>query len=467
MFRISAVALSALLAACSSSGTHGSAGAAGAGTAGASGSAGLGASSGGTSGSGDNGGGGAQTTQNGPDASMPDAAGDGAPAAPATFVHAQQDQLLDGKGEHLLFRAAAIGNWLLNEGYAMQLDGGDADRSRRIEARVTELIGATDAATFWQNYRDNYITEADFTRMAELGFNSVRVAMNARLLLPEGQDQFDESEFKHLSDVVDWGGRHGIYVIFDMHGAPGGQTGRNIDDDINDQPDLFIKMDNQDRLVKLWTEIARRFADSPTVAGYDLLNEPLPEQFFSQYVPELYPLYQRVGQAIRTVDTHHLLIVEGADWADDWSTLGPPFDDNMAYSFHKYWNASDISSIQGFLDHRKQWQRPIWCGEIGENDDNWYQANFKLLEDNDIGWSFWAWKKFDSGNNPYSVPLPNGYNLIQAYAADPNSAKPDPAQAKAALTALVENIKLANCGFNQDVVCSLTPVLSQQPLCKN
>ncbi|HWZ91211.1 MAG TPA: cellulase family glycosylhydrolase [Polyangiaceae bacterium] len=477
-FRLSCVALIALTAACSNASTTSSGGPAAAGIGGTPGSAGTasnlaagggGASSGAASagGASSNAGGRAGSTQSDVDASVPDAAPDGAPSQPPTFVHAVQDQLLDGSGAHLLFRTAAIGNWLLNEGYALQLDGDSADRSRRIEARVTEMIGATAAAPFWQSYRDNYITEADFARMQALGFNSVRVAMNARLLLPEGQDQFDETEFKHLSDVVEWGGRHEIYVIFDMHGAPGGQTGRNIDDDINDTPDLFTIKDNQDRLVKLWTEIARRFAQSPTVAGYDLLNEPLPAQFFAQYNPQLYPLYQRVGQAIRVVDPNHLLIVEGSDWADNWSTLGAPFDDNMAYSFHKYWNASDISSIQSYLDYRKQWKRPIWCGEIGENDDDWYQANFKLLEDNDIGWSFWAWKKLDSGNNPYSVRLPTGWDLIQAYASNPSSTKPDPAKALAALDGLLDNIKFANCDFNKDAVCSLTPVLSQQPLCTN
>jgi len=465
--RLALVSVFALSAACSNSPTQVSVGGGHAGVAGtpAAGSAGHLENAGGAGAGGNAGGSGGAPLMPVSDAGPDDAAPDG-PVLPApTFVHAELDQLLDGKGQHLLFRTAAIGNWLLNEGYALELDGDSADRSRRIEARVSELIGATDAATFWKSYRDNYITEADFTRIAELGFNSVRIAMNARLLLPEGQDQFDETEFKRLSDAVDWGAKHGVYVIFDMHGAPGGQTGRNIDDDINDQPDLFTNKDNQDRLVKLWTEIARRFAQSPTVAGYDLLNEPLPEQFFSQYVPQLYPLYQRVGQAIRGVDANHLLIVEGANWANDWSSLGEPFDANMAYSFHKYWNASDISSIQDYLNYRKKWQRPLWCGEIGENDNGWYQANFKLLEDNDIGWSFWTWKKLDSGNNPYSVRPPDGWNAIQGYASNPGSKKPAASNALATLNGLLENIKLGNCDFNKDAVCSLTPVLSKQALC--
>jgi hypothetical protein len=396
------------------------------------------------------------------DGASPESATDASPV-PAGFVHAQGPMLLDPGGKHLIFRTAALGNWLLNEGYMWNFSSNRGDRSRRIEARISEMIGDTAAATFWKGYRDNYITETDFARIAALGFNSVRLAMNARLLLPEGQDQFDETEFAYLKNVALWGAKHRVYVILDMHGAPGGQTGTNIDDDINDSPDLFTTTTNQDRLVKLWTEIARRFADDPTVAGYDLLNEPLPSQF-SQYWPQLYPLYQRVGQSIRTVDTHHMLIVEGANWADEWSTLDLPFDDNMAYSFHKYWDATDMGSIQGYIDHRTMWQRPIWCGEIGENSDDWYRAAFQLLEDNDIGWSFWTWKKMDSGNNPYSVSSPNGWSDIQNY-VDNGGTPPPAANVIATLNAFITNMQFSNCSYNQDVVCSITPVLSQDPGC--
>jgi endoglucanase len=391
--------------------------------------------------------------------------GDDASDAPAGgYVHAAAEKLLDRAGQPLLLRTAALGNWLLNEGYALGFYSERGDRSRRIEARVEELVGAEDARTFWRAYRDNYTTEDDIARIAELGFNSVRVALNARLLLPEGQGQFDDVEFGYLDDVVAWGSHHGVYVIFDMHGAPGGQTGRNIDDDANDEPELFTHSENQDRLVRLWTEIARRFAGAAWVAGYDLLNEPLPGQYFARYYGQLWPLYQRIGHAIRAVDIHHLLIVEGGDWANDWSTLGPPFDDNMAYSFHKYWNGSDVGSIQGYLDHRDSWKRPIWCGEIGENDDDWYRANFKLLEDNDVGWCFWPWKKLDSGNNPYSVDPPSDWGAIQAY-VDDQAVKPSPAAAKATLDALVAAVRLPACRYNRDVVCSLEPVVARQPGC--
>jgi aryl-phospho-beta-D-glucosidase BglC (GH1 family) len=378
---------------------------------------------------------------------------DGGTPLPTAFAHVDGDQLLDGANQPLLLRSMALGNWLEPEGYMWNFSGAGGDRPRRIEQRVAELIGADAAATFWKAWHDNFVAEDDIAKIHDLGFNAVRVAMNARLLLPEGQDSFDQTGFSYLTNVVDWAGKHGVYVILDMHTTPGGQTGANIDDSINDQPDLFNVPSNQDRLVKLWTEVARRFAANPTVLGYDLLNEPLAPDF-SNLNDQLWPLYQRLGAAIRTVDSKHIFIVEGAQWANNWSSLQQPFDDQLIYSFHKYWDDTSSASIQGYLDSRGQWKKPLWCGETGENNNDWYKAVFPMLESNQVGWSFWTWKKLDSGNNPYAIPSPANWGIIQAYVSD-QTQKPSAAAAQAVFDELVQDIRLANCSFNRDVVCSI------------
>jgi len=402
--------------------------------------------------------------------------------APVGFVHADGARLLDGSGSPLLLRTAALGNWLLNEGYMWRFMGPAGDRGRRIEQRIVELIGETDAAAFWQSFRNGYVTEADFFRISSLGFNSVRLAINARLLMPEGQTAFDENEFRHLEDVVEWGTRQGVYVIFDMHGAPGGQTGTNIDDDADNTPALFTNAMNQDRLVALWTEIARRFSDRTIVLGYDLLNEPLPgttPNFLPLYRTQLWPLYQRVSQAIRAVDPNHVLIVEGGNWANDWTTLGPPYDANMMYSFHKYCfscTAADlaasetVSSIQTYLAYRTAWNRPIWCGEAGENTNAWYRAVYQMFEDNGVGWTFWTWKKTRSTNNPYSITPPAGWAAIQTYVqasasdAGPPTVPPA-ADSKAAFDQFLINIRLDQNTLNQAVLCSLPAAISSRVGC--
>ena len=122
----------------------------------------------------------------------------------------------------------------------MWRSGGTADRPRRIEKIVSDLIGSDKAGRFWKEYRRQYMSEKDIQRIAELGFNSVRPALNASLFLTEGAEPvYVDEGFELLDNLIRWCKQNGIYVIIDMHAAPGGQTGQNIDDSANDQPLLF------------------------------------------------------------------------------------------------------------------------------------------------------------------------------------------------------------------------------------
>src|SRR5215468_4724066 len=191
----------------------------------------------------------------------------GAPAL--TFLHVDGQNIVNERGEKIILRGVGLGNWLLPEGYMWKL-APHADRPRRIEQLVEDLLGQENAKRFWAEYRKNYLTEADIEEMAGLGFNSVRPALNARLFLTETDPpQPIEEGFQLLDNLVNWCQAHGLYVIIDMHGAPGGQTGQNIDDSANDEPELFSQPKNQEKLVNLWTTIARRYKDRAAVAGYD------------------------------------------------------------------------------------------------------------------------------------------------------------------------------------------------------
>jgi hypothetical protein len=244
-----------------------------------------------------------------------------------------------------------------------------------------------------------------------------------------------------------------------MHAAPGGQTGQNIDDSANDEPGLFMNPANQDRLVALWVKLATRYHDDPTVAAYDLLNEPLPERTgaAAKYKRELEPLYKRITQAIRAVDQKHMITVEGANWANDWSVFSTPFDSNLVYQFHYYcWaNPTRLNDLSQFLDRRKQFGAPLWAGETGERDNAIYWATTDYFEANNIGWSFWPWKKMNTRNTPYSIKTPQNWDAIMAYSGRSGAPKPPPEAAQKAFDELLQNIRLKNCEFCPDVVNSI------------
>jgi aryl-phospho-beta-D-glucosidase BglC (GH1 family) len=375
----------------------------------------------------------------------------------AGFLSVRGFDTVDEDGRKVLLRGVGLGNWMLPEGY-MWLFAEHGDRPRKIEKLVSDLIGDEAAREFWTKFRRNYITERDIERIAELGFNSVRPALNARLFLTEDANpEFVQEGFELLDNLVAWCKKHHIYVIIDMHGAPGGQTGANIDDSRNDEPELFTDKKYQDRLVDLWVRIADRYKDEPTVAAYDLLNEPLPERTgaAAKHKRDLEPLYERITKAIRSRDKRHIITLEGADWSNDWSVFSKPFDERLIYQFHYYcWDSpTQVKSIEPFLNQRRTLGRPVWVGETGEKDNTIYSATTDYFETHNIGWSFWPWKKMVTKNTPYSIKAPANWGAIQAYSR--GEAKPSQEVAAEAFGQLVENVKIENCDYFPDVVHAL------------
>ncbi len=100
------------------------------------------------------------------------------------FLHVRGQDIVDENGNKIFLMGVGLGNWLLPEGYMWNF-GSSGDRPRRIEKIVSDLIGQQRAGQFWLKFRRNYVTEADIKRIAELGFNSVRPALNARRFLTE------------------------------------------------------------------------------------------------------------------------------------------------------------------------------------------------------------------------------------------------------------------------------------------
>ncbi|HWO33544.1 MAG TPA: cellulase family glycosylhydrolase, partial [Candidatus Acidoferrum sp.] len=144
--------------------------------------------------------------------------------AGAQFAHTSHKQIVDATGKPLLIRATNLGNWLVPEGYMWLFEGGPQSPAE-IRALVLELLGPEGAAAFWQKYRENYIARDDLALLHRAGFNAIRVPLHYNLF------ETDDAEgFKLLDRLIAWSRAENLYVILDMHAAPGGQTGANIDD---------------------------------------------------------------------------------------------------------------------------------------------------------------------------------------------------------------------------------------------
>lgn len=368
------------------------------------------------------------------------------------FVKAQGQKLINEDGQELLFRGVGLGGWLLPEGYMWRFPE-QGDRPRRMEKLIIDLVGEQKAKEFWKTYYERYTSEADICRIAKEGFNSVRIPVNSRFLIKEYEPvRYNDRHLKIIDNLIEWCRKYGLYVILDLHGAPGGQTGTNIDDSENNRPELFTNGKNRQLTIELWGMLAKRYRNEWIIAGYDLLNEPLP-QWFSEYNREVMPLYRDIIKEIRKVDERHMIILEGVHWATDWSIFEKKPDDNLMLQFHKYWNNPDTESIQEFLDKGGEWKVPIFMGEGGENNPDWVAGAFRLCEDHNISWNFWTWKKMGGDNSPCIIKTPSDWSKLAAYLE--GGIKPDGVTAQNILDEFLNNLSTDKCEYHREIVDAL------------
>ncbi len=367
------------------------------------------------------------------------------------FLHASGQQIVDSNGTPLLLRGFGLGGWLVPEGYMLHTPGYGSPSY--IDSLVRDVIGNQNAVTFWTHYRANYVRRVDIQQIAQWGLNSIRLPFHYKNFYDPVNQVFREEGFALLDSLLEWCEHANLYLILDMHCAPGGQNKDNISDSDGIEARLWTQPTiYQPMTIKIWKEIARRYANDARIGGYDLLNEPvLPDGYSNQILRNF---YIALTDTIRTVDLNHLLFIEGNWYATDFSLLTPPWDSNMAYSFHKYWNETTLSSIQSYLSIRGQHNVPLWLGESGENSNHWYHGVVRLMEQNNIGWCWWAHKKLDTITSPLSANINPAYQVLLNYWGGQGS-KPSQGYALSALLQMADDLLLENCTQRPDVIKSL------------
>jgi hypothetical protein len=375
------------------------------------------------------------------------------------FVCASGKQILDGNGNNLILKGIGTGNWMIQEGYMMK-SGDIAGTQWKYKKKLIETIGAEKTALFYTSWLDNHFRKIDVDSMARWGFNCVRVALHYKVFTlsieeepVSSQNTWLEDGFIRLDSLVNWCAADHMYLVIDLHGAPGGQgKDSNISDYDPSKPSLWESELNKSKTVALWRKIAERYATNKWIAGYDLLNETnwtFPEGNNSQ----LRNLYGRITTAIREVDQNHLLFIEGNWFANDYSGLTPKWDNNMAYSFHKYWAYNDAGSISWITTFRDVNNCPVWLGESGENSNRWFTDCIELMQKNNIGWSWWPVKK--SGNNNVLKVTTNDDYLAMIDYWRGNGPKPTVDNAFRAVMTFSDNHRLENCTVQRDVIDAL------------
>jgi aryl-phospho-beta-D-glucosidase BglC (GH1 family) len=357
------------------------------------------------------------------------------------LVHTQGKSFVTPDGKVLHIKGISLGNWLMPEGYMFKFEVAKAPN--QIYGAFERLLGAKRARAFWADYRERYIAEDDIRFIGSVGFNTVRIPLHWNLFMTADGSMAGPG-WALLDRVLGWVRAAGLYAIVDLHAAPGGQTGINHDDGPG-YPLMFYVPRDRDLTVALWQAIAKRYAGNPAILGYDILNEPIaPYHDVATLNPRLEPFYRKVTDAIRAVDPGRIVILAGGQWSSSFDMFGPPFADNLAYTYHSFWASTKRDSIQRHLNFSNRYNVPLFLGETGELTDEWNESFRTLHETHGIGWSFWTYKNLDTPSTVISIPRPEGWDDIVAFADGRTKTKPSDELIQRAMTQYLDGMRLPN-----------------------
>lgn len=217
------------------------------------------------------------------------------------------------------------------------------------------------------------ITERHFRDLRAQGFGFARLLVFWDDLEPV-RGRYSERYLDRVERVLDWAHKHRVRVVIDAHqdvfGPAFGHRGipewatRTDGLPFKPHPDdwfaeyfepavqrafthLYEDADLRRAQARIWRVLAERFEGHPAVFGYDLVNEPMGELREGEDLAtaarriereQLTPMYNRLADAVRSVDDGSWLFVEPTPIVGEGvpTGLGRIHDPKVVYAPHFY-----------------------------------------------------------------------------------------------------------------------------------
>ena len=315
-------------------------------------------------------------------------------------LHTKGENIVTPTGQTVTLRGVNFGGWLVEEIWMTPWKNKESETAKEtvrdhdsLWLTVQSRLGKDAMVRIRTEWRNNWITQEDFKRVKVMGMNHVRIPMLHDLLNEPGG-------MERLKSVIGMARKAGLYVVLDMHGAPGGQSNEHHTGNEN-RNRLWFDVENIAEMERKWTILASTFCDDPTVAVYDLMNEPMG----APNPAMLHLVYDRIIRAIRKVDPSKVVLVDdGYKGFETTPHPNVPGWTNISYSLHFYnFNAKDpadhattrikddvkIKELQGYRS------APIYIGEFQLEPQYSVKGTRDFTDElNKQGWSWasWTWK---------------------------------------------------------------------------
>ncbi len=322
------------------------------------------------------------------------------PATELSMLRAEGEEIVNAGGEKVILRGTNFGGWgIMEDWFCPFTDPAGEDNAYLA---LVERFGTEKTHELFKWYRSNWITETDYKNVAELGMNVVRLPVWYRNFQSDDDgtwyaDANGNIDFSELDEVIAMCRKYGLYLIIDLHGLPGYQNdydhcGRSKSMSLFDDT---AKGARYREVVKdFWVTIAEHCKGDPTIAMYDLMNEPLGtnitregnlQQAFWDFSDELY-------RAIREVDPDHIISMEAI-----WSPSAIASPDvygwtNIVYQEHLY-DVTNVAYLNKANEIRNAgYNAPFYIGEFYPRGISTFDYMLSLFNSRDLSWTTWTYK---------------------------------------------------------------------------
>lgn len=347
------------------------------------------------------------------------------------LVQASGKSLYDAEGNYLVLRGINAGQILLQEGWMSPFaleplkneDGSyvkDADGNIQYPEFTEEEfregiksnpnLNTYDMEELMKIYWDAFFTEEDFRIIKEdLQMNTIRLPFYYLNILNEDLTLKEEEEaFAYLDWFIAEAAKNELYVVLDLHGAPGSQNGFEHSGAAERVAGLWTSEENVAATIELWKYVSKHYTETEPelgkwIATYDILNEPTYE-YNTQTTPECWDVFDQIYDAIRANGDNHVVTMEGC-W--DFGKLPDPADygwENVQYEYHWYnWWSSILPNelLYAYYDLNnigRDYDAPVLIGEftLFEDKEAWADT-LALFDQRNYSWTIWNYKSTVTG----------------------------------------------------------------------
>lgn len=293
--------------------------------------------------------------------------------------------------------------------------------------------------------RANQISKKDFDKIAEMGFDHVRLPIDEEQFYDENLNRYEDA-FVLLKNAIDWTLENNMNIVIDLHIT---RAHYFLTESENT---LFTEPAAQQHMIDMWKDLQSFLKNYPNDRlAYELLNEAIAPTHEA-----LNELEARLIAAIREQEPERFIVV-GCNWQQTVAAMPylkvPENDKHLIISFHYYnplfithygapWTAMKdftgkvsypgdivadtsffenldpkilhqfrsevgnwdkaylLQQIQPSIDKGKELGLQVYCGEFGaypyfidkEPRLNWYKDICAIFRENNIANAHWCYK---------------------------------------------------------------------------